>query len=71
MELKLYKLIAKSDLYKTTYTIRAENITDASKKAIVKFAQSFHVFGDNVKIGLDPNDLNNHIDEILGALYKG
>lgn len=70
MEQKIYKLIAKSDLYKTHYTIRAIDLKDASHKAKVKFAQSYHVFGDNVKIGLDPEDLGNHIDEIMEKLYN-
>lgn len=70
MEQKIYKLIAKSDLYKTHYTIRAIDLKDASHKAKVKFAQSYHVFGDNVKIGLDPSDLPNHIDEIMEKLYN-
>jgi len=71
MNLKVYKLTAKSDLYKTNYTIRAQNITEASKIAKVKFAKSFKVFGNNVKIGLQQIDLANHIDEILTKLYKG
>lgn len=71
MELKIYKLNAKSDLYKTTYVIRAANIQDACKQAKVKFAKSYHVFGDNVKIGLEPDDLSNHINEIMGAIYNG
>lgn len=69
MEMKVYKLIAKSDLYKTTYTIRAESITDAVKQAKTKFARSYKVFGDNVKVGLDKSDLRNHIDEIMKKLY--
>lgn len=71
MELKIYKLNAKSDLYKTTYTIRAKSLQDACKQAKVKFAKSFHVFGDNVKIGLEPDDLSNHINEIMESLYQG
>lgn len=71
MELKNYKLIAKSDLYQATYNIRAVNITEASKQAKVKFARSYHVFGDNVKISLSPDDLRNHIEEIMQALHKG
>lgn len=70
MNLKTYKLTAKSDLYKTTYTIRAVNLKDASMKAKVKFAKTYRVFGDNVTIGLDPEDLPNHIDEILEKLYN-
>ena len=30
MNLKVYKLTAKSDLYKTNYTIRAQNLQEAS-----------------------------------------
>lgn len=70
MDLKIYKLTAKSDLYKTNYTIRAKNLSEASKLAKVKFAKSYKVFGDSVKIGLDPTDLKNHIDEILSKLYN-
>ena len=70
MNLNTYKLTAKSDLYKTTYNIRAVNLQDALTKAKVKFAKSYKVFGDNVKISLDPKDLPNHIDEILEKLYN-
>lgn len=71
MNLKVYKLTAKSDLYKTNYTIRAQNLQEASKQARIKFAKSYKVFGDDVKIGLQQTDLANHIDEILTKLYKG
>lgn len=71
MNLKVYKLTAKSDLYKTNYTIRAQNLQEASKQARIKFAKSYKVFGDDVKIGLQQIDLANHIDEILTKLYKG
>lgn len=71
MEMKNYKLTATSDLYKTTYNIRATSLIEASKQAKVKFARSYHVFGDNVKIGLSPDDLKNHIDEIMTVLHKG
>ena len=70
MNFNVYKLIATSDLYKTNYAIRAKNLSEASKLARVKFAKSYKVFGDNVKISLDPTDLKNHIDEILDKLYN-
>lgn len=70
MNFNVYKLIATSDLYKTNYVIRAKNLSEASKLARVKFAKSYKVFGDNVKISLDPTDLKNHIDEILDKLYN-
>lgn len=70
MNLNTYKLTATSDLHKTTYTIRASSLKDANMKAKVKFAKTYKVFGDNVKIGLDPEDLPNHIDEILEKLYN-
>lgn len=70
MNLKVYKLIAKSDLYMAKYTVRAQSITDATKQARVKFAKSYKVFGDKVKIQLDETDLKNHIDEILEKLYQ-
>lgn len=70
MNFNVYKLIATSDLYKTNYVIRAKNLSEASKSARVKFAKSYKVFGDSVKISLDPTDLKNHIDEILDKLYN-
>lgn len=70
MNFNVYKLIATSDLYKTNYVIRAKNLSEASKLARVKFAKSYKVFGDSVKISLDPTDLKNHIDEILDKLYN-
>ena len=70
MNFNVYKLVVTSDLYKTNYVIRAKNLSEASKLAKVKFAKSYKVFGDNVKISLDPTDLKNHIDEILDKLYN-
>lgn len=70
MNFNVYKLIATSDLYKTNYVIRAKDLSEASKLARVKFAKSYKVFGDSVKISLDPTDLKNHIDEILDKLYN-
>lgn len=70
MEQHIYNLVAKSDLYKAQYNIRASSLLEASKLAKIKFAKSYHVFGNNVKISLDPSDLKNHIDEILDALHK-
>lgn len=67
----MYKLIATSDLYKTNYTIRAQNLQEASKQARIKFAKSYKVFGNDVKISLQQTDLVNHIDEILTKLYEG
>lgn len=69
--MKDYKLIVKSNLYKAYYNIRAENLQEASKQAKIKFAKSYHVFGDKSKVALDPSDLRNHIDEIISQLYKG
>lgn len=71
MDLNVYKLIATSDLYKTNYTIRAQNLQEASKQARIKFAKSYKVFGNDVKISLQQTDLVNHIDEILTKLYEG
>ena len=70
MNFNVYKLVVTSDLYKTNYVIRAKNLSEASKLARVKFAKSYKVFGDSVKISLDPTDLKNHIDEILDKLYN-
>lgn len=69
--MNIYNVIAKSKLYQATYVIRANNLQEASKQARVKFAKSYKVFGDDVKISLHPNDLKNHIDEILSKLHKG
>ena len=71
MNLNTYTLIIKSKLYKATYNIRAINIKEASKLAKIKFSKSYKVFGDEVKVSLSPDDLKNHIDEIMQALYKG
>lgn len=70
MNFNVYKLVVTSDLYKTNYVIRAKNLSEASKLARVKFAKSYKVFGNSVKISLDPTDLKNHIDEILSKLYN-
>ena len=69
-DLKIYKLIVKSDLYIKSYDIRAENLTAASKQAKIKFAKSFNQIGSNVEVSLDPSDLKNHINEILKAFTK-
>ena len=70
MELKVYKLTATSELYKTNYTIRSKDLQDASKQAKIKFAKQYKVFGNNVKIGLQHCDISNHIDEILSKLHN-
>ena len=61
---KLVLLREKDSLYTLSYE-------EASKQARIKFAKSYKVFGDDVKIGLQQIDLVNHIDEILTKLYKG
>ena len=70
MDLQIYKLVVKSNLYKVQYNIRAENLAAACKKAKIKFGQSYSVFGDKVKVELDHSDIGNHIEEIMGALYR-
>ena len=70
MELQVYKLIAKSKLYQSRYTIRAVNIQTAIKKAKERFSHNYGVYGDDIKIQLDQNDLTNHIEEILQAMYN-
>ena len=67
-DLKVYKVKVKSDLYIRTYEVRAENLSEASKQARIKFGKSFSQVGSNVKVSLDPSDLKNHIDEILQKL---
>lgn len=67
-DLKVYKVKVKSDLYIRTYEVRAENLSEASRQARIKFGKSFNQVGSNVKVSLDPSDLENHIDEILKAL---
>ena len=70
MELQTYKLIAKSDLYIARYTLRAKNLQEAGKMARIKFARSYKVFGDKVKISLESSDLKNHIKEIMTKLQN-
>ena len=69
-DLKVYKLKVKSDLYIRSYEVRAENLSEASKQARIKFGKSFNQVGSNVKVSLDPSDLKNHIEEILQTLAK-
>ena len=69
MELKIYKLKIKSKLYMLNLNIRATSLKEAGKLAREKFARKYQVFGDEVKISLDPEDLPNHIDEILEVLH--
>ena len=71
MELKVYKLKVTSDLYIQKYDIRATDLKDASKKAKVKFAKSYHQFGDKVKVSLRTEDVANHIEEIMHTIYEG
>lgn len=70
VEMQVYKLIVKSDLYIKHYDIRAKNIQDAISTAKYKFAKQFKVVGNGVKVGLDKTDLSNHIQEILQNLYN-
>lgn len=71
IDLKIYKLIVKSDLYIKHYDIRAKNIQEATNIAKYKFAKQFKVIGNGVKVSLDKNDLGNHIQEILQNIYNG
>lgn len=70
IDMQVYKLIVKSDLYIKHYDIRAKNIQDAISTAKYKFAKQFKVVGNGVKISLDKADLSNHIQEILQNLYN-
>lgn len=58
-----YKLNVRSDNFKKSYNIMANDLNEASKKAKVKFIKEFKEF--NVKVGLDTEDLPNHINEIF------
>ena len=64
---KVYNLIVSSDLYKSNIKVTAPNLTEASNLAKIKFNRMFKE-GNNVKVSLNPNDLRNHIDEILNKL---
>lgn len=69
-DLKVYKVQVKSDLFVKTYEVRAENLSEASRQARIKFGKTFNQIGSNIKVSLDPSDLKNHIDEILQKLVK-
>ena len=70
IDMQVYKLIVKSDLYIKHYDIRAKNIQEATNIAKYKFAKQFKVIGNGVKVSLDKTDLSNHIQEILQNLYN-
>ncbi len=67
--MKEYVLNVNSDNFKTSYIIKANNLDEASKKAKVKFIKQFKEF--NVKVGLNPKDLHNHINEIFEKFMIG
>lgn len=70
IDMQVYKLIVKSDLYIKHYDIRAKNIQEATNIAKYKFAKQFKVVGNGIKVSLDKADLKNHIEEILQKLYN-
>ena len=67
--MKVYKLNVKSDIYANTYTVRADNLSEASKLAKVKFTRQYKYF-KNIKVGIAKDDIKNHIEEIMETLYK-
>lgn len=69
MGFKIYKLKVSSKNFIKNYEVYAKDLEDASKQAKVKFAKDFNEIGSNVKISLQQQDINNHIEEI--CLYVG
>ena len=67
-EFKLYKLKVTSDSFIKRYDIKASSLTEASKQARIRFGKDFNQVGSNVKVSLDPSDLENHFQEIIRAL---
>lgn len=67
--MKTYRLDVSSDNFKTQYIIKAKSLKEASLKAKSKFVNEYHEF--NIKVGVSPTDLHNHIHEILDIIYKG
>lgn len=67
--MKEYKLIVTSNDFIKHYTIKAQNLSSASKKARIQFAKDLNKIGKDVKVKLDPSDLSNHINEIINTLY--
>lgn len=61
--MNVYKLIVSSDNFITNYSIKANNLKEASLKAKARFANQYREF--NVRVGLDPTDFSNHINEIF------
>ena len=66
---KIYDLIVTSNLYKSNIKVTATDLSSASNLAKIKFNKMFKQ-GNNIKVQLNPNDLRNHIDEILTSLVE-
>ena len=66
---KIYDLIVTSNLYKSNIKVTAPDLSSASNLAKIKFNRMFKQ-ENNVKVKLNPNDLRNHIDEILTSLVE-
>lgn len=66
---KIYDLIVTSNLYKSNIKVTAPDLSSASNLAKIKFNKMFKQ-GNNIKVQLNPNDLRNHIDEILTSLVE-
>ena len=66
---KIYDLIVTSNLYKSNIKVTAPDLSSASNLAKIKFNRMFKQ-ENNVKVQLNPNDLRNHIDEILTSLVE-
>lgn len=66
---KIYDLIVTSNLYKSNIKVTAPDLSSAPNLAKIKFNKMFKQ-GNNIKVQLNPNDLRNHIDEILTSLVE-
>lgn len=67
--MKNYNLVVQTSDFKKTYTVKALNLIEASNKAKQLFNRDFNRIGYDVKVTVDFNDIENHIDEIIGYLY--
>lgn len=61
----LYKLIVKDNNFIQKYTIKAKNLNEAVTKSKLKFKQEYNSISSNVTVSLNPENLKEHIIEIL------
>lgn len=68
--MNVYKLIVFNGYFCERYTIKANSLTEASKKAKNEFIKKTNDDINKLKVSIQIDDINNHLDEIMNSLYN-